>query len=335
MLAYIGFFGLAKSKGSTTYWTAVLDARTLTLIEQLKSESVGTDVGIGYMYGLFVVSDTGGSARKDVVRHIVQTMAATRPTGPLRVAFLAVEPIPTPEEAAAEAQKRDLATPQWAAERYPAFVPATPPPEGQALIYVYRPERGPEGTRMDFVAGPPDTGATVSRLHGAGYFPFYVPAGDVTLRPMSWKTVSAAPVTLSAAAGGTYFVRGHTDSSLKHGLTPKAARADAERALVELQNCRLMPSARGYDIEAERRAELGDRIAAIDVWSLKTTGVTYADGQSVPADYPAAYKWSLIAQIRTGRKELEARLTPEQIAEAKQQAAEWRARTTGGKADQK
>jgi hypothetical protein len=134
---YLGFFGLGKTREATTYWAAVLDARQLQLVEQLQSESVGTDAGVGLFYGLFVVSDTSGSARKDVVRHIVETIATARPTGPVRVAFTAVEPIPTAEQLEREAQKRDLATPQWAPQRYPTFVAAPPPPEGQALIYLY------------------------------------------------------------------------------------------------------------------------------------------------------------------------------------------------------
>ena len=138
---YLGFFGLGKTTGSTTYWAAVLDARQLQMIEQLTSVSVGTDAGVGLFYGLFVVSDTGGSARKDVVRHIVETIATARPTGPVRVAFTAVEPIPTAEQLEKQAQMRDLATPLWAPQRYPEFVAASPPPEGQALIYLYRPAK--------------------------------------------------------------------------------------------------------------------------------------------------------------------------------------------------
>lgn len=332
---YLGFFGLAEAKGSTTYWTAVLDAKTLTLVEQLTSESVGTDAGVGLFYGLFVVSDTSGSARKDAVRHIVETMATKRPTGALRVAFLAVEPIPTPEQVEAEAQqraqKRDLAKPQWAADRYPTFLSAAPPPEGQALIYLYRPEPGGFNfMTMDFEVGRSDSSAAVSRLYIGGYFPFYVPAGEITLRVTPWGNANPpAPITLSATAGTTYYLRGGIDHSWWHGITPEPGLVDAEKALRELQGCRLMRSAREHDIETERRAELGDVIAGFYVLELKRAGVTYADGQSLPPDYPAAYKWSLITNNRYGRKELAAKLTPEQIADAERQAAEWLARTTG------
>jgi hypothetical protein len=330
MLFYLGFFGLGKGKTSTTYWTAVLDAKTLTLVEQLRSESVGTDAGIGLFYGLFVVSDTSGSAQTDAVRHIVETMAATRPAGPLRVAFLAVEPIATPAQLEAEAEKRDLAKPQWAADRYPKFVTAASPPEGQALVYLYRPERdGLDFMTMDFQAGATDSGALISRLYTGGYYPLVVPAGDLTVRVRPWFNEKLpAPVTLHLDAGAILYLRGGTDRSFWHGTSPTLSLVEADKAAGELVNCRLMPPAREHDIEAERRAELGDLLAQYHVLELKRTGVTYADGQSLPPDYPAAYKWSLITKNSAGRKELAARLTPEQIAEAEKQAAEWRARST-------
>jgi hypothetical protein len=92
MTFYMGFVGLAKSKTSTSYWAAVIDVQQLQLVEQLTSEAVGTDAGIGLFYGLFVVSDTGGSAQRAVIRHIVDTIARVKPTGPVRVVFLADEP---------------------------------------------------------------------------------------------------------------------------------------------------------------------------------------------------------------------------------------------------
>jgi hypothetical protein len=325
MIFYLGFFGAGKTKGSTTYWAAVLDARTLRLVEQLTSESVGTNAGIGMFYGLFVVSDTSGSAQEDVVRHIVETMAATRPTGPVRVAFLAVEPIATPEQVATEAQKRELAKPQWATDRYPAFVAAAPPLEGQALIYLYRPVSGGfDFLTMAFHAGPADQGRLVARLYSGGYFPFYVPAGDISLRAEPWfDDRLPAPITVSAAAGITYYLRGGTKHSFLHGASPEVALADAEGAIAELQNLRLMPAARDHDLAAERRAGLGDVLAQIHLGEISRTGVTYADGHSRPQDYLAAYKWSLISKNSAGRKKLAAELTPEQIAEAEKQAREW------------
>lgn len=58
-------------------------------------------------------------------------------------------------------------------------------------------------------------------------------------------------------------------------------------------------------------------------------GVMYAQGQGVPLDNVAAYMWFTLAapsqpeQSRANQRLLEARMTPEQIAEGKRRAAEW------------
>jgi len=322
---YLGFFGLGKTRGSTTYWAAVLDARQLQMIEQLNSESVGTDAGIGLFYGLFVVSDTSGSARKDVVRHIVETIATARPTGPVRVVFIAVEPIPTAEQLEKEAQRRDLATPQWAPQRYPSFVAAPPPPEGQALVYLYRPSASDYAfLSMDFYRGTTDSEADISRLFNGGYFPFYAPAGELTLGIRRQVKKTAVPVTLSVEAGGTYYVRGGAEQSFWHGTSPTLAVVDPAKARPQLEECRLMPAARDYDLEAARRAELGDRFAQMHLGTLNATGVSYADGNSLPVDYAEAYKWALISKDSFSLKSLAKTMDAVQIAEAEKRAHEWR-----------
>jgi hypothetical protein len=323
---YLGFFGLGKTREATTYWAAVLDARQLQLVEQLESESVGTDAGVGLFYGLFVVSDTSGSARKDVVRHIVETIATARPTGPVRVAFTAVEPIPTAEQLEREAQKRDLATPQWAPQRYPTFVAAPPPPEGQALIYLYWPDASELAfLTMDFYHGAPGSEAYISRLFNGGYFPFYAPAGEPTVGIQRWFKKTAAPVTLHVEAGGTYYVRGGTEHSFWHGTSPTLVLGDAGKARAGLEKCRLMPAAREHDLEVARRAELGDRFAQLQIGTLHATGVNYADGQPLPLDYVEAYKWSLISKNSFYRKSLAKKMETTQIAEGEERARQWQA----------
>jgi hypothetical protein len=327
MIFYLGFFGAGQGKGSTTYWAAVLDAGTLKLVEQLSSKSTGTDTAVGLFYGLFVVADTGGSARNDVVRHILATMAAGHPNGPVRVAFLAVEPIPTAEDMAAEAQRRDLATPQWAPDRYATFVAAAPPTQGQALIYLYRPastDFGLDVITMDFRTGEQEPGTVIARLYSGGYYPFYVPAGDITVQANPWFSAQLpAPIRLSAADGATYYLRGGINRSFWRGVAPALSLVEQENALTELENCRLMPSAREHDRTAVRRAESGDLFAQFHAGAISTTGVTYPDGESFPPDYLAAYKWSLIAKDRFARKKLAGRLTPDEIAAAEQQARQW------------
>jgi hypothetical protein len=321
---YLGFFGLGKTRESTTYWAAVFDARQLQMIEQLNSESVGTDAGIGLFYGLFVVSDTSGSARKDVVRHIVETIATARPTGPVRVVFTAVEPIPTPEQLEKEAQRRDLATPQWAPERYPSFVAAPPPPAGQALVYLYRPAASDYAfVSMDFYRGTPGSEVYISRLFNGGYFPFYAPEGELDLGMKRQFRTTAAPGTLSVAAGETYYLRGGTEQSFWHGTSPTLVVVDPAKALPQLEKCRLMPSVRDYDLETARRAELGDRTAQLRLGTLNATGVSYADGTSLPVDYAEAYKWALVSKNDFALKSLRKKMDATQIAEAEKLARDW------------
>jgi len=322
MLFILGFFGLGKVQGSTTYWATVLDARTLTLVDQLTSRSVGTDAGIGLVYGLFVLSDTSGSARKDLVSHLVETMATARPSGPLRVAFLAVEPIPTAEQIEAEAEKRDLATPQWAPDRYPKYVAAPRPAEGYGLVYLYWPDSvGLDFMTMDLHTGAVDPGTVITRLYGGGYYPFQAPAGELTVRVQPWfSDRQPAPVTVQVEPGVTYYLQGATNHSFWRGLEPTLRLIRADQAPAELESCRLMPSAREHDIEAERRAERGDTVAQIHLGEISRTGVLYADGGSRPPDYVSAYKWSLVTRSRFGRDALATKLTPAQIAEAEEQA---------------
>jgi hypothetical protein len=73
MVFYGGFYGLRKSKDSTTNWAAVIDLRELRLVEQLTSNSTGTGV-TAKPSRYSTCCSCGPSAR-----------ALTRPSSPSRV----------------------------------------------------------------------------------------------------------------------------------------------------------------------------------------------------------------------------------------------------------
>jgi hypothetical protein len=177
---------------------------------------------------------------------------------------------------------------------------------------------------MDFYQGTPGSEVYISRLFHGGYFPFYAPAGELTLGIKHQFRNTVTPTTLRVEAGGTYYVRGGIENSFWHGMWPTMTLVDPAKAHATLDKCRLMPAARDFDLEAARRAELGDHIAQVHVGRLDATGVNYADGQSLPMDYVEAYKWSLISESSFDRKSLTKKMDATQIAEAEERAREWR-----------
>jgi hypothetical protein len=335
VILYLGFFGATRQESSSTYWAAVIDARQLQVLGQLTSESRGTDSGVGLFYGLFIVSDTSGSARDNAARQVAATLAGARPSGPARVAFVAVEPIATAEEIAAQARRRERArermrTP-WSLEGYPAFVPASPP-AGQALIYLYRPDKTLGSFhRMDVRAGPIDAPTQVAAVWSGGYFPWHLPPGAVRLAARPWlATDPQSTVTLNVEAGNTYYVKGTVTTGWK---SPHVGLelVDPEKGRSQVRKCRLLPDARGTDAETLRRAEAGNAWSQIELAELHASGARYADGSALLPDGVEAYKWLTIAATDkaargvalSSRATIAARLSAEQITEAEQRARLW------------
>jgi hypothetical protein len=306
VILYLGFFGATRQESSSTYWAAVIDARQLQVLGQLTSESRGTDSGVGLFYGLFIVSDTSGSVRDNAARQI-----------------------------AAQARRRERArermrTP-WSLEGYPAFVPASPP-AGQALIYLYRPDKTLGSShRMDVRAGPIDAPTQVAAVWSGGYFPWHLPPGAVRLAARPWlATDPQSTVTLNVEAGNTYYVKGTVTTGWK---SPHVGLelVDPEKGRSQVRKCRLLPDARGTDAETLRRAEAGNAWSQIELAELHASGARYADGSALLPDGVEAYKWLTIAATDkaargvalSSRATIAARLNAEQITEAEQRARLW------------
>lgn len=339
MVLYLGFFGAVKQSATHSWWTTVIDARSLQVLGQATSESRGTMTGVAAFYGLFFYGDSEGSARSAAIRHVADTLAAARPSGEARVAFLAVEPIPTAGEAAAQARKEErervLATSRWSAD-FPAFAPMAAPPAGQALVYVYRPDtrRVPPPWMLDITSGPAGAAGRVALIQAAGYHGFYTPVGELQLAASAGTPGGTPPsITLMAQPGATYFVRATVEAHLLGANTVQLALVDAKRALGDLRHCRRLPSAREYDAETRRRAEYGSDLAQLELSALLQFGTRYADGGTLAADPVAAYLWLVIARrqgrgnlgwaIERQQKSLAATLDPAQVAEAEERARAW------------
>jgi hypothetical protein len=338
MLLHLGFFGATEQKSSTAYWAAVIDARRLQVLEQLTSEATGTDVGVGLFYGLFVVSDTAGSARKNAIREIAGAIASAKPTGRVGVAFLAVEPIPSAEEIAAEARRAERArvrsAPRWSVERFPAFEPMAPPPAGQSLVYLYRPDVTlGRFVRSDIALAAGDTERRVTALWSGGYFPFRAPAGELRFSVLPWELGREAPtVTLNVEAGRTYYVEASAAMGWRMPR-PRLQIVGAERGERAVRKCGRMPTARETDLETLRRAEIGDPASQVELAELYAKGARYTEGDPLPRDDAEAYKWLRIAAADESeiwrdlaarqREVVAAKLDAAQIAEGERRARAW------------
>jgi hypothetical protein len=335
VILYLGFFGATRQESSSSYWAAVIDARQLQVLGQLTSESRGTDSGVGLFYGLFIVSDTSGSARDNAVRQVAATLASARPSGPARVAFVAVEPIATAAQIAAQARQRERAseirTPRWSVQRYPAFEDA-PPPAERALIYFYRPDKMLGSFHpMNIHSGSAEAAVQIAAVWNAGYFPYYAPPGVLRLAVKPWLATEPEPaVTLNVEAGHVYYVKGTIANGWK---SPHVGLeiVDTQKAHGQIRQCRLLPDARGTDAETLRRAEAGDVWSQIELADLYSHGARYAAAPELLPDDVEAYKWLTIAATSKVARDLAlqsragiaARMNGERIADAERRARAW------------
>lgn len=337
---YLGFFGLFETKSSSIFWAAIVDLEELKLVEQLTSTATGTDRGVGLFYGLFIVSDTRGGAEKALVGRVVDDIAAARPAGPVRVVFLASEPIRTAEDVAAEerAARHTLWVSPGAIEAYPLFSEPDPPAADEGLIYLYRPE-DPMGSlwpltmRNRSQAGEFEVG----RLWSGGYLPFRAPVGQVQV----WvETDLSRVVTLEVEPGGVYYVR----AAFRFGVTQIPSKVEVVEPSTgrrEVKRCRQLPFTGQYIAQVREAAEQDYTFRQLELAGFYSTGVIYGPDEALPQDDVEAYKWYSIvlatedtrpewrSMAGTGRDVVAARMDAQQIATAAQRALDWRAAYLG------
>ncbi|MFO1399809.1 MAG: hypothetical protein U1F06_05895 [Steroidobacteraceae bacterium] len=339
MVLGLGFVGALRERHATSWWTAVIDLHRLEVLGQSVSESRGTTAAVGAFYGLFIAGDTDASARDDAVRTIAAILGRAHPTGTAHVAFLAVEPIPTAAELAAQARRaerdRVLHADRWSAD-LPAFVPSPAPSADEALVYLYRPAtaRVPPPWILEFSTGPDARPGRVAAVVAGGYHALRVPPGELRLAVAAG--VAGPPrrsISLRAEPGQTYFVRAMVHAHLLGANELALAPTDAARGVRELDRCRRMPSSREYDGETRRRADYGSEPAQLELAALLRAGTRYADGGSLGPDPQEAYTWLAIARQRAAgpaarviareQAALAAAMDAGGMAEAEQHAREW------------
>jgi hypothetical protein len=257
------------------------------------------------------------------VTQVVETIAAARSSGPVRVAFLAVETIGT--------------APVRSSLQYkPPFQEAPPPPVGHGLVYVYRPEKDLGCfDSADVQTRSAVSAADVSRLGCGGYYPLFLPEGAVLLGVRLRSSDELPPVDLRVRGGETYYVRVSVDMKSGSRPIPGASLIDAGEASAELRLSRLMLSAYEHDLETMRRAEAGDSEAQLELARLYAAGIKYVDGQMLPQDRAEAYKWYSIVESSgfsdaisfyagEQRDKLTVGMDAAEMAEAKRRVKAWR-----------
>jgi len=338
MLAYAGFFGAQKITGSTRYWAAVIDLHTMQLLEQLTTSSTGTDAGIGLFYGLFVVSNTDGSARKGVIRNLAAMLTAAKPEGPIRLVVVAREAHPTEAQLLARAHAAELLerrAPELSLNRagaYPAFSEPHPPGAEEALVYIYQPYEVMGSLYPQIVMTRSQAEEyELARIWSGGYFAYRVPAGRVEF---SITGQASESVALEAAPGVTYFVRVDTRMGWK---APRGSLeiVPEQEGKPEVILCRQLPSTREAVSLVRSRAEDGYAFDQLELAQWLVTGVRYAPDEALPSDRVEAFKWYAIVATTEGvadwlrqsaaqaRDRLTGQLSAQEIADATARAIEW------------
>jgi hypothetical protein len=347
MMIYMGFWGAQKATDATRYWVALIDLRTMRVIEQLITTSTGTDVALGLFYGIIVISDTDKSAQKGVIRNVVEVLSRAKPDGPLRLVMLAREERPTEAQLLAQAQAKELKERRGPAfwfsrvAAYPAFSEPDPPQEGEALIYLYHREKPDtlSHTSTGYAVLAPQILMTrggsgeyvLARIWSGGYFPYRVAAGSTEL----WiEGESREPLTIVAESGGTYFLRVEKRRFRKaqRGSLEIVKASEAKSAVVL---CRQLPSARDELSTLRTRAEDGYAYDQLELAQYLAIGVRYAADEALPRDPAEAFMWYTVIVTTEGVTSwirhsaaravdaLTRQLSAEEIADATLRAAAW------------
>ena len=119
-----------------------------------------------------------------------------------------------------------------------AFVPAVAPPEGKALVYIYRPDSIVGGAIRYHVA---EGDKRIVYLIRGGYFPYLADPGE---REFWARTESKATATETLKAGHTYYLQGRIGAGLGVGR-PRLTFVSEETGKKEVAKCKLLPAAEG------------------------------------------------------------------------------------------
>jgi hypothetical protein len=88
----LGFYGAAAGSAEGSALVLIVDLARGTVLDAVKTRAEGTDVAVGYFYGLIIHATTESSIRRACLDSVIETIRAARPRGSLRIALMAAEP---------------------------------------------------------------------------------------------------------------------------------------------------------------------------------------------------------------------------------------------------
>jgi hypothetical protein len=88
-----GFYGAGASSTQGSALVLVVDLARGAVLDAVRTRAQGTDVAVGFFYGLIIHATTESSVRRACLDSVVETVRSARPTGTVRLALMAAEPI--------------------------------------------------------------------------------------------------------------------------------------------------------------------------------------------------------------------------------------------------
>lgn len=94
-----GFYGAGANTTQGSALMLIVDLARGEILDALRTRAEGTDVAVGFFYGLIIHATTESSVRRACLDSVVETLRRVHPQGPLRLALMAAEPIGSSEYA--------------------------------------------------------------------------------------------------------------------------------------------------------------------------------------------------------------------------------------------
>jgi hypothetical protein len=94
-----GFYGAQANTTQGSALMLIVDLARGEVLDALRTRAEGTDVAVGFFYGLIIHATTESSVRRACLDSVVETLRRVHPDGRLRVALMAAEPIGSNEYA--------------------------------------------------------------------------------------------------------------------------------------------------------------------------------------------------------------------------------------------
>ncbi len=88
-----GFYGAASGTTTGSALVLIVDLARGEVLDAVSTRAKGTDVAVGFFYGLIVHATTETSVRNACLDSVVETIRAARPEGVVRLALMAAEPV--------------------------------------------------------------------------------------------------------------------------------------------------------------------------------------------------------------------------------------------------